>query len=123
MAFEQDAEGSLWFCQPKGNKDSEMESKQCNPPIMKPEQSDANRQVGQDWREPFHSTCVMMVFFAPASFKADAIVSAVSGSTRAIMLPPRPPPLNLAPSAPAFRAASTSWSKPGEETVSFCNRV
>ena len=40
-------------------------------------------------------------------------LSAVDWSTRATMTPPIPPPLSLAPNAPAFLAASTATSKQG----------
>ena len=51
-----------------------------------------------------HWTVVIIVDLAPTVRRALAMISARSGLTSAIMLPPRPPPLSLAPSAPALRA-------------------
>src|SRR5687767_11591589 len=91
--------------------------------VLKPEHPDRHCQVGQYRREPFHTTCVMIVCFAPASFKEPETIPACSGSTNAIMLPPRPPPLSFAPNAPARRATSTSISNSGDDTVICCRSV
>src|SRR5450432_1201132 len=65
---------------------------------------------------------VVQVRTAPAAPSASETKSAESGSTRAIMFPPRPPPESFAPSAPASRAAPTRSFNSGEDTVKRLSR-
>src|SRR3972149_780274 len=116
-------DGEIRLCKQQPDDNDQMKCQQRTPRAMKPQQSDTDCKIRQGQRDPFHETWVMIVFRAPASFKDSETDSASSGLTKAIMLPPRPPPDIFAPVAPASRAASTSRSNSGEETVSFCRRA
>src|SRR6185503_17184258 len=100
-----------------------MKSQQRAPGAMQLEHSDADCEIRDQRRNEFHETCVMMMCFAPASSMDFAIDSAKLTFTNAIMFPPRPPPLSFAPNAPALRAAETSLSSSGDETVISCRRL
>ena len=47
MAFEKDGDKQARLCKPKRKNDRKMKAKQCSPGILKPEYSDANRQIWQ----------------------------------------------------------------------------
>src|SRR5215510_11100305 len=100
-----------------------MESQQSPPRIMKIKKTDPHCKVHESGSDPLHEISVIMVRVAPADMSASAIAETVSVSTSAIILPPRPPPLIFAPSAPALRAAVTRVSNSGDETVISCKYI